>query len=214
MRILIIAAHPDDETLGCGGSLSRYYEDDKMLITLTDGDSARDNEKKFDRNLLTNDICKLYNISKFYSGNFPDNKLDSIPLLDIVKFIEKYTIDFYPDLIFTHHPGCLNVDHVITYKATITAFRPQYGHKYKILSFFIPSSTDYNPLNNFNGNFYITINQKNIDDKIKGLEIYNTEMRTYPHARSIENIINLTKIWGCEIGEYYCEKFQLIREII
>lgn len=215
MKILIIAAHPDDEILGCGGTLSRFINDEKMLITLTDGESSRNNINNQNRNnLIEKYICKLLNIKYFYYGNFPDNKLDSINLLDIVKFLEEKTKNFEPDLIFTHHPDCLNIDHSLTYRAVLTLFRPQNGYNHKILSFMIPSSTDYNPLNNFRGNYYVKLSEDNINLKKQCLEIYEKEMKIYPHSRSINNIINMIKVWGCEVGCEYCEKFQLIRELI
>jgi len=215
MKILIIVAHPDDEVLGCGGTIAKYYNDEKMLLTLTDGESARNDNLNINRNILTkNEICKKLNILNFEYGNFPDNQLDSIPLLSITKFIEEKTKNFLPDIIFTHHPNCLNIDHSITYKAVITAFRPQKGLNQKIYSFFIPSSTDYNPLNNFNGNLYIKLDDNHILIKRECLEIYKNEMKEYPHSRSIENIENLMKVWGSEIGYKYCEKFQIIRDII
>lgn len=223
MKILIVAAHPDDEVLGCGGTLAKYYNDEKMLITLTNGESARfenDNNNNNDNdiynrnNITQNNICPLLNIKNFVYGDFPDNRLDAINILDIIKFIEKHTINYNPDIIFTHHPNCLNIDHSITYKAVLTAFRPQMGFSQKIYSFYIPSSTDYNPLNNFRGNVYIKLNEEQIEIKKKCLIFYNNEMRKYPHSRSIENIINLMSVWGCEIGTQYCEKFECIRDIL
>ncbi len=214
MKILIIAAHPDDEILGCGGTLARYINEEKMLITLTDGESAR-GQNNFNRNIKTSsEICNLLNIKYFEYGSFPDNKMDTISLLEIIKFLEEKTLNFKPDIIFTHHPDCLNIDHSITYRAVITLFRPQSGNTHKILSFMIPSSTDYNPLNNFHGNTYIKLTEEHILLKRKCLEVYINEMRKYPHSRSIENIINISRVWGCEVGLEYCEKFQLIRDII
>ena len=139
--------------------------------------------------------------------------MDSIPLLDICKFIEE-NVDYKPDIIFTHHPDCLNIDHRTVYQATLTAFRPQMGDDVKIYSYYVPSSTDYNPLKNFVGNVYHNV----VDYKDIKLEClkkcYNEEMREYPHTRSYENIENLMKVWGSEVGLKYAEKFQLIREVL
>ena len=213
-KILILAAHPDDETLGCGGTiklLSKNSDTYIKLITFTDGESSRQNKEKNNRNDLLENVCKNLGINEYTFGNFPDNKMDSVPLLDLSKFIED-NVDFKPDIIFTHHRNCNNIDHVLVYKATITAFRPQYGNKIKIMSYYIPSSTDYNPFNNFRGNIYYDI-KDTIQDKINTLKIYDTEMRQYPHTRSYENILNLSKVWGSEVGLENAEKFELVREI-
>lgn len=214
MNILILAAHPDDETLGCGGTIKRLSNNKNnyiKLITFTNGESSRDTNNK-NRNILLNDVCEKLGINEYFYGNFPDNKMDTIPLLDLCKFIEK-NVNFRPDIIFTHHRNCNNIDHQLVYKATITAFRPQYGDNIKILSYYIPSSTDYNPFNQFLGNVYYNI-ENTIKNKLETLKIYDKEMIQYPHTRSYENIENIAKVWGSEVGLKYAEKFELVREIL
>lgn len=212
MKILVLAAHPDDETLGCGGTIKRLSNDDNYikLITFTNGEGARNNSKN--RNILLDNVCDKLGIKDYAFGNFPDNKMDTIPLIDLCKFIEN-NVNFQPDIIFTHHRNCNNIDHQLVYKATITAFRPQYGNNIQILSYYVPSSTDYNPFNQFNGNVYYNI-KNTINDKLETLKIYDKEMRPYPHTRSYENITNLSKVWGSEVGLDYAEKFELVREIL
>jgi len=147
------------------------------------------------------------------TSNFPDNAMDSVPLLSLCKFIEE-SVSFTPDLIFTHHPDCLNVDHGRVYSSTVTAFRPQRGESMSIYSYYVPSSTDYNPLNNFQGNVYVDV-KNYVATKMKCLrEVYGGEMREYPHSRSYKNVENLMKVWGSEVGLEYAEKFQLIRKIV
>lgn len=214
MKILILAAHPDDETLGCGGAIRRLSNNKNnyiKLITFTDGEGSRSNDEE-NRNNLLEKVSNKLGIQDYIYGNFPDNKMDSIPLLDLCKFIE-VNVDFTPDIIFTHHRNCNNIDHQLVYKATITVFRPQKGNNIRILSYFVPSSTDYNPFSNFLGNIYYNI-EDTINIKLETLKIYDKEMREYPHTRSYENIKNLAKVWGSEVGLKYAEKFELVREIL
>ena len=213
-KVLVLAAHPDDETLGCGGTIN--YLSNKgykvEVLTFTDGVSSREKEQK-NRNPKLKQVSEILGISKFFSGEFPDNAMDSIPLLQLCKFIETNTEGPY-DMIFTHFIGDLNIDHQLVVKATLSAFRPQFGHKTKIYSYYVPSSTDYNPLSTFDGNSYFELSEDDVKAKIKALAIYNKEMRKNPHSRSYENVLNLIKVWGNEVGLDKAVKFKLIREII
>ena len=213
-KILVLAAHPDDETLGCGGTIKHLSDKgyNVELLTFTDGVGSR-NKKDKNRNEKLDEVSKILGISKYKYGKFWDNALDSVPLLQLCKFIEKNTKGPY-DIIFTHFIGDLNIDHQLVTKAALTAFRPQYGHKTKIYSYYVPSSTDYNPLSTFDGNSYFELSEDDVKAKIKALAIYNKEMRKNPHSRSYENVLNLIKVWGNEVGLDKAEKFKLIREII
>ena len=215
-NVLVLAAHPDDETFGCGATIARLSREGHKvhLLTFTDGISARAwmTPAAQNRNYKLKAVAKHLGIHTHKYGSFPDNQMDSVPLLEVCRFIEN-NINFKPDIIFTHHPDCLNVDHVVVYKAAITVFRPQEGDHTQIYSYYIPSSTEYNPLNSFRGNVYFDV-EKYKDKKIKCLkECYEEEMRGNPHARSYQNIENTMKFWGSEVGLKYAEKFQLIREI-
>ena len=213
-NILVLAAHPDDETLGCGATIARLSSEGNRvhLMTFTDGVSAREGTEFQNRNAKLEKVSEILGLNSYIAADFPDNQLDAVPLLEICKFMEK-NIPFDPDIIFTHHPGCLNVDHSIIFRATITVFRPQSSSSCKVLSYYIPSSTDYNPISNFNGNVFYNV-ENFVNKKMKALKIYDEEMRTYPHSRSYENVKNLMKTWGCEVGMGYAEKFQLMREVI
>lgn len=212
-NVLVLAAHPDDETLGCGATIARLSDEgySVQLLTFTDGVGSRGENSN--RNDVLKSVQNVLGLSSYSYGNFPDNKMDSVPLLDVCKFIEN-NVTTTPDIIFTHHRGCLNVDHQIVYKATLTAFRPQLGNNTKILSYYVPSSTDYNIMNFFLGNVhYNVVNYKDI--KLKCLkECYDKEMRKYPHTRSYENVENLMKVWGSEVGLEYAEKFELVRQVL
>jgi len=212
-KILIIAAHPDDETLGCGATIHRLSKDNEIqLITFTDGESSRGDVQK-NRNEKLEYVSEILGIDSFSYGNFPDNAMDSVSLLNICKFLDSQ-IEVEPDIIFTHFYGDLNIDHQLVTRATLTVFRPQSGKKQQIYSYYVPSSTDYNPINNFDGNCYFQVSGENINRKFKALQVYQNEMREYPHSRSHDNVLNLMKVWGSEIGFHAAEKFKLIRGVI
>jgi LmbE family N-acetylglucosaminyl deacetylase len=210
-KVLVLAAHPDDETLGCGGTLARLAAEGAYikLLTFTDGESARGQTTK-NRNDKLEAVCAKLGITDYSYSNYPDNRLDIISLLDKCKYVEK-NVDFEPNLILTHHPDCLNIDHEIVYRTTVTVFRPQVKKDQTILSYAVPSSTDYNPRSNFRGNVYYDVTAT-YNIKMECLkENYAAEMRAHPHSRSYENIENLMKVAGAEIGVPYAEKFELIR---
>ena len=213
-KVLVLAAHPDDETLGCGGTIHRLHREgfEIQLLTFTDGESSRGETNK-NRNKLLERVSDILGISKFSFSNFPDNAMDSVSLLNLCKFIES-EVDYFPDIIFTHHHGDLNIDHQMVSKATYTVFRPQNGNDHVIYNYYVPSSTDYNPNSSFNGNSYFKITNQDFEKKIKALEIYKKEIRDYPHSRSFKNISNLCSVWGSEVGVELSEKFHKVREVL
>ena len=213
-KILVLAAHPDDETLGCGATIAKLSKQghEIKLLTFTDGESARDSNNGQNRNKPLHKISKILGIENFKYGNFPDNKMDSIPLLDVCKFIEN-EVEEVPDIIFTHHPGCLNIDHNIVYRATITAFRPQNKKEIEINCFEVPSSTEWNPNADFKCNLYIDV-EGFVEKKMEALKVYDEEMRPYPHPSSYDAIIGKMKSSGNEVGINYAERFQTMRRII
>lgn len=213
-KILVLAAHPDDETLGCGGTIRRLSTEgnDIQLLTFTDGESSR-GKKGLNRNAKLDQVSKILGINSFTSADFPDNAMDSVPLLEICKFIES-EVNYFPDIIFTHFQGDLNIDHQVVAKATWTVFRPKKGCHHKILSYFIPSSTDYNPYNYFNASTYYELGINEVKAKESALLVYDREIKDSPNSRSYENINNLMRVWGSEICTHYAEKFINIRELI
>jgi N-acetylglucosamine malate deacetylase 1 len=212
-RVLVLAAHPDDETLGCGGTIYRLSKEghEIQLITFTNGEGSRGETDK-NRNIVLDKVSQLLGIQKYASADFPDNAMDSVPLLNLCKFIES-EVDYTPDIIFTHHPEDLNVDHHQVAKATFTVFRPQSGAKHQLYSYFVPSSTDYNPTLIFSGSTYFKLTKDDLEAKQKTLRIYKNEMREYPHTRSYQNVENLMRVWGSEVGTEFAEKFINQREL-
>jgi LmbE family N-acetylglucosaminyl deacetylase len=216
--ILVIAAHSDDEALGCSGVIARHVaEGDKVhLLFMTDGVASRSGSGDGDNRLTSaHGASKILRVTSFTNLNFPDNQMDSIPLLDIVKEIENTIVQTQPEVIYTHHIGDLNIDHQITHKAVVTACRPQPGFCVEeVYAFEVLSSTEWNTpgVQAFSPNVFIDITDY-IDIKKQVLEIYSEEMRQPPHSRSIDNALRLNALRGNSVGVDYAEAFELIRMI-
>ena len=224
MNILIVAAHPDDEVLGCGGTMARYAEDHEVhVLILGEGLTSRldDRERAEVEPLeqLRADATKasqLLGVSSIEFGGLPDNQFDQVPLLQIIKMLESKIRTVQPGAIYTHHSGDLNVDHGLTCRAVLTATRPGIGHPVQdVFSCEIRSSTEWafqqvTPI--FRPNVFVDISAT-IGTKIEAMECYVTESRPSPHPRSPESLRATAKYWGSVIGREYAEAFALIRSL-
>lgn len=219
-NILIVAAHPDDEVLGCGGTIARHVsEGDKVnIVYMADGITSRDLQTHKDsevRQTASHKAQEILGIQHAFYLEFADNKMDSYPLLDIVQALEKVILQYQPSIIYTHHLGDLNIDHQVTHKAVMTACRPQPNFCVKkIYSFEVVSSTEWNSpnLHPFIPNFFVDISQF-LDTKLLALDAYQLEMREPPHSRSKEHIKSLTQHRGHSMGLDAAEAFMLLRHI-
>ena len=218
MKILIIAAHPDDECLGMAGTIAKISKDNSIeILILGTGIASRNIQNKNEAIIKLRDESKKANnilgIQKIYFEDLPDNEFDRISLLNITKIVETYIEKIRPEIIFTHHIGDLNVDHQLTHRAVMTALRPIGNYSVqKIYSFEVLSSTEWGISESFQPNTYIDISDT-IKLKEDALREYKSEIREYPHPRSIEGIKILAKKRGMEVGLRYAEAFQLIRDV-
>ena len=220
-KVLVIAAHPDDETIGCGGSLLRHASenDEIAVITLTNGVGSRKQAKEKDlihREIAAEKAINILGANWIARGDFPDNAMDSVPLLEIVKFIEEIKNKYDPDIIYSHSPSDLNVDHKVVTSATLTSFRPQPGEKNSEIRLFeVPSATDYSIEElegSFNPNLFINI-ENFWQSKLDALSCYDAEIREYPHSRSYKKIESLAQFRGSQSGLELAEAFALVRKI-
>ena len=212
-NILVVAAHPDDEALGCGSTIAKHSEngDTVQVLFLTDGFGSRNNGKN--RNSLAENASRVLRCKPPIFLNFPDNELDAVSLLSIIKKIEGVISEIQPNIVYTHHFGDLNIDHQITHKAVMTACRPQPSFCVEeIYAFEVLSSTEWNTpgVAAFSPNVFIDITDY-IDIKKQVLEVYSEEMRQPPHSRSIDNALRLNALRGNSVGVDYAEAFELIR---
>lgn len=214
--VLVVAAHADDEALGCSGTIAKhiYNGDNVHVLLMTDGVSARSGINDIKKRLASSQAAaKLLKLTSLTNLDFPDNQMDSVPLLKIVKQVEKIIEELKPEIIYTHHISDLNIDHQVTHKAVVTACRPQPNFCVKeIYSFEILSSTEWQTpgFKSFCPNTFIDISN-HIDLKKQVLEIYIEEMRLAPHSRNLENILRLNALRGNSIGVSYAEAFMAVR---
>ena len=227
-KILVVVAHPDDELLGLGATMHKLINEKNCsirVIILGEGITSRSEKRNPDQ---WSEELKIHrqNIDAARKSigyesvgiyDFPDNRFDTVALLDIIKVIEKEKSAFQPDIIFTHHGGDLNIDHQRTFEAVITATRPMEQERVKtIITFETPSGTEWrSPTDpkHFLPNLFFSVSEENVDAKIKGMESYEFERRNYPHPRSPEALKIQAQRWGVVIGTNFAEAFCLIRSV-
>jgi len=225
-RIAVIAAHPDDEVLGCGGTIARLANEGYSvhILLMADGESSRGGiEQSIDpsllaaRNTAADNACNILGCRSVEMLNLPDNRLDGLDLLDIIKRIEAFIEHYCPTTILTHHAGDVNIDHRIVHDAVIAACRPQPNHPVKELLFFeVPSSTEWRPPGSaeaFNPNVFIDIS-KTLSLKMGALKAYESELRMFPHPRSLKAVEALAQWRGATAGFEAAEAFSLGRKLV
>ena len=219
-KILVVAAHPDDEVLGCGGTIARHIDegDEVHIVFMADGVTSRETAGEDNlraRNKAAYESCVVLGAQSPLFLGFPDNKMDTVALLDVVQFIENVIEKLQPKIIYTHHIGDLNIDHQITHKAVMTACRPQPDFCVKeIYAFEVLSSTEWQTpgIKSFCPNMFVDITDY-IDLKKQALEAYSCEMHLPPHSRSVENSVRLSSLRGSAFGVEYAESFMTLRII-
>lgn len=223
MKVLIVAAHPDDEVLGCGGFAAKLSAEGAEVysLLLSKGVASRheaSQAEKVKQEIKRMEECvaaaaKVLGFKESYTLDLPDNQFDSLPNLAIVKEIEKIKRLVKPSIVLTHHRNDLNVDHRVAYNAVLTACRPLSDETVKELySFETLSSTEWNYPNVFSPTVYVGISGQ-IARKKEALQKYASEVRDWPHPRSLEAVDCLAKYRGCQVGLEYAEVYELIRMV-
>lgn len=224
-RVLVIAAHPDDEVLGMGGTIAKLAEsgNDIALLIVTDGSSTQYKDKENIEKIIdakkeeTKNSCAILGINRIYYAALPDMKLDTVPHTDINAAIERIILEFEPSAVYTHFWGDVNKDHRLVYESTLVACRPTQSQCVKkIFAYSVPSSTEWNIQKAdtaFMPNCIVDISGNYAEKKYRAIECYHTELREYPHPRSVEYLKIADVAEGNHYGLMAAESFVLLRSI-
>ena len=225
-RVLVVAAHPDDEVLGCGGTIARHADEGDQVQVLIVAEGATSRQQQRDRAQASGELSSLLQAGQTAGSilgaagvellDLPDNRLDSVDRLDLIKLVEARIVCYQPHVVYVHHAGDVNVDHRRLHEAVVTACRPTPGHPVRrILSFEVASSTEWQPPGSapaFQPNWFVDISAQ-WERKRKALEAYASEMRPWPHARSIQALEHLGRWRGSQVGVEAAEAFCLLRQL-
>lgn len=219
MKYLIVVAHPDDEVLGAGATIHKLIKqgNEVAVATMANHAAARVNIS----DTLAEDQKKameILGVEKAYSADFPNIKMNTVPHLELVQFIEKCIENFGAEAIITHHPSDTNIDHQETSRAVQAACRlfqrkPGVPALKLVLFMEVPSSTEWSldsSSNRFTPNYFVEIGKEGLEIKLKALNAYKGVMRDYPHPRSDESIRGLAVYRGSQAGCNLAESFESI----
>ncbi len=225
-RVLVVAAHPDDEVLGCGALCAKLAMSGAMISVLILGEGATSRDQPLANSTMNKAVLQLQQQARQAAvilgaqpplfGGFPDNRFDTVALLELIKCVEAAKAAVRPTLVLTHHAGDLNIDHVQTHRAVMTAFRPLPGEEVReLMAFEVLSSTEYavTPVFfPFVPTVFVDV-AGYVDRKVEALAAYTSEVHAAPHARSEYAVRALAARRGSQAGLQSAEAFTLLRRV-
>lgn len=217
--VLVVAAHPDDELLGPGGTLARHVRDgdDVHVVIVAEGATSRYEDEMVDvLAAFTEKAAAVLGVASVARLGFPDQRLDHCPLIEVTQALETHVDQLQPTTVYTHFPGDVNADHGVVSRAAWTACRPYVAPQLRrFLAFETPSSTEWGwpgvgP--SFHPSVFVDISTT-VEDKLEAMSVYESELRRYPHPRSLQALRERAAYWGSTIGSRAAEAFLLLREV-
>ena len=216
-KILILSPHADDEILGCGGFISKYsklsYQINVLILTNANKGapeiySTREIQKIRNESKQAN---KLIGTKKLFFENLPALNLNNYPIYKITNIINKYVSDINPEIILIPSSNDIHDDHKIIFKAAKVSLRfNKKSNLKKILSYEVLSETEWNENEkSFNPNYFVSLSISDLNKKVKAFLKYKSQVKKFPHPRSKEGIINLSKVRGSNIFTNFAEAFRV-----
>ena len=218
-RVLVFAAHPDDEVLGMGGTIAVHTDrgDEVRIVVVTDGSSTQypdDAETRARKEQEAIAAAAELGVTDYVHLDLPDMRLDTLPHVEVNGVVERHVLDVSPEVVYTPHPD-VNRDHRVLFDSVAVATRPTPGHPVRrVLTYAPTSSTEWTPapLNWFVPNWFVDISTT-LERKVASFAHYETERREYPHPRSERAMRAAASFFGASCGCEYAEPFVLVRAL-
>lgn len=219
MNYLVVVAHPDDEILGAGATIHKLIEaGNKVAVAIMVSQAAARKDLSLSLSEDEAEALSIVGVEKTYHADFPNIKMNTVPHLELVQFIEKCIEDWNAEAIITHHPSDTNNDHVQTSYAVQAASRlfqrrDNIPALKELLYMEVPSSTEWSldsSSSRFTPNYFVEVGKEGVEVKIKALSAYKGVMRPYPHPRSKEALEGLAAYRGSQSGCNYAEAFESV----
>lgn len=212
--MLVVAAHPDDELLGCGGTLALHARggDQVTVVIACEGESLRYGRGMQNMDAQTIAACRKLGVTDIRLLGLADQRLDTMTLTDIITPLEQIVRETRPQLVYTQHGGDINRDHEVLFKALLVAVRPMESYIEAVYSFDTASSTEWAFPRTFVPDTWVDITET-LGLKLEAMACYRSEVRPYPHPRSLTALENRAKAWGNQTCLDVAEVFMTVRRV-
>lgn len=213
-RVLVIATHPDDELLGCGGTVARHVRRGDLVTTaiVCEGESLRYGPGGVGQRADVDRAAGVLGVEDVRFLAFPDQRLDTLPLTDVIRELERIVRDVRPQTVYGQHGGDVNRDHQLVFQALQVATRPTDPDIACVQVFDTASSTEWAYPRTFLPDTWIDISST-LDLKLRAMSCYESELRPYPHPRSLEAIEQRARAWGAQACLAAAEVFMTVRRV-
>jgi LmbE family N-acetylglucosaminyl deacetylase len=214
-RVLVIAAHPDDELLGCGGTVALHADrgDQVTSVIVCEGESLRYGSGGVGQRGHVREAASVLGVTDVRPLGFPDQRLETVPLTDIITPLTEIVREVQPHIVYCQFGGDVNQDHQLLFKALLVATRPTEPSIETVLAFDTASSTEWAYPRQFVPDTWVDISAT-LERKVQAMRCYESELREYPHPRSLEGLRNKARGWGNQVCVDAAEVYMTVRRVL